>query len=563
MTVASLQQEVLNQSAPSAPETELPASPSAGGGGGGGGGGGSSTSGATPLVVPTAEPIVIDSPAAVDLKLTEIQQFYDRCNVFITGGTGFLGKTLIYKLLTSCPGVENIFLLIRSKRGKDIFSRVEEIFEDAMFNKMKQACPKYDHKIRAIAGDCTLPSLGIGSSDRETLVENVNIVFHLAATVRFDEKMKTAMQINVKACRDILDLCYEMKHLKSVIYVSTAYTQCPQKEVEERFYEPPLDSKKMIALTDCVSDSMMENITPILLDKWPNTYTFTKAIAEDVVRQNSRGMPIGMFRPGIATYQEPVPGWIDNFYGPTGVIAGAGTECCEHARADPTKVATMVLVDLCVNGTISAAWDIAERFQTEIMPDPEIPVYNFCTERSNCDHLGRLSPTPRSSLDSMYPTVKSVWYLCYRSNPNRIMHFLAILFLHYLPAIFFDVIALFIGRKPRLMRTYKKIHRFMAVIEYFSMRQWDFKMENMNALWRRLSNADQKLFFFDMRQINWDFFLEQYFCGIRQYLLRDPLETVPEALVRWNRLYWLHQAVKVLVLFVMYKLVFSIWGFLS
>lgn len=43
-----------------------------------------------------------------------------------------------------------------------------------MFNKMKQACPKYDHKIRAIAGDCTLPSLGIGSSDRETLVENVS-----------------------------------------------------------------------------------------------------------------------------------------------------------------------------------------------------------------------------------------------------------------------------------------------------------------------------------------------------------------------------------------------------
>lgn len=36
-----------------------------------------------------------------------------------------------------------------------------------------------------------------------------------------------------------------------------------------------------------------------LLDKWPNTYTFTKAIAEDVVRKNSRGMPVGMFRPGI------------------------------------------------------------------------------------------------------------------------------------------------------------------------------------------------------------------------------------------------------------------------
>ncbi|XP_058830647.1 fatty acyl-CoA reductase wat [Topomyia yanbarensis] len=552
MTVATSAQDVLNQSAP-LDAAELQTSQ----GGGGGGGGSVSAS----MTVPTLETTA--SPAQVERKLTEIQQFYDRCNVFITGGTGFLGKTLIYKLLTSCPGVENIFLLIRSKRGKDIFSRAEEIFEDAMFDKMKQACPKYDHKIRPIAGDCMLPNLGISSSDRELLLENVNIVFHLAATVRFDEKMKTAMQINVKACRDILDLCYEMKHLKSIIYVSTAYTQCPQKEVDERFYDPPIDSKKMISLTDCVSDTMMENITPILLDKWPNTYTFTKAIAEDVVRQNSRGMPIGMFRPGIviATYQEPVPGWIDNFYGPTGVIAGAGTGVLRTLRADPSKVANMVPVDLCVNGIISAAWDIAERFQKEIMPDPEIPVYNFCTEKCNCITWNDFTYTT-IKFGSMYPTMKSIWYLCYYNNPNRFMHFLAVLFLHYAPAIFFDVIALFIGRKPRLMRTYKKIHRFMDVIEYFSMRQWEFKMENKNALWQKLSLADQKEFFFDMRQINWDFFLEQYFCGIRQYLMKDPLETVPEALVRWNRLYWLHQAVKVIVLLVVYKLVSTIWGFI-
>uniref|UniRef100_A0A182LV03 Fatty acyl-CoA reductase n=1 Tax=Anopheles culicifacies TaxID=139723 RepID=A0A182LV03_9DIPT len=210
-----------------------------------------------------------------------------------------IAASLIYKLLTSCPGIENIFLLVRSKRGKDIFSRVEEIFDDAMFDKMKQACPKYDHKIRAVAGDCMQPGLGISSSDREVLTENVNIVFHLAATVRFDEKMKTAMQINVKACRDVLDLCHDMKHLKSVIYVSTAYTQCPQNVVDERFYDPPIESEKMIHLADCVTDGMIEKITPVLLDKWPNTYTFTKAIAEDVVRKNSRGMPVGMFRPGI------------------------------------------------------------------------------------------------------------------------------------------------------------------------------------------------------------------------------------------------------------------------
>uniref|UniRef100_A0A182P6X6 Fatty acyl-CoA reductase n=1 Tax=Anopheles epiroticus TaxID=199890 RepID=A0A182P6X6_9DIPT len=264
----------------------------------------------------------------------------------------------------------------------------------------------------------------------------------------------------------------------------------------------------------------------------------------------------------IATYQEPVPGWIDNFYGPTGVIAGAGTGVLRTLRADPTKVANMVPVDLCVNGIISSAWDIAERFRTEILPDPEIPIYNFCTEPNNCITWGDFTHTT-IKFGSMYPTMKAIWYLCYASNPNIVLHYLSIIFLHYAPAVVCDIIAVLIGRKPRLLRSYKKIHRFMDVIEYFSMREWQFKMDNMNGLWRKLSTADQKLFFFDMRQINWDYFLEQYFCGIRRYLLNDPMETVPQAVVRWNRLYWVHQATKVIVLLLLYKLIMSVWGMLS
>lgn len=124
------------------------------------------------------------------------------------------------------------------------------------------------------------------------------------------------------------------------------------------------------------------------------------------------------------------------------------------------------------------------------------------------------------------------------------MHFLSLIFLHYLPAVFIDIVSVCMGKKPRMMRTYKKIHKFMNVIEYFSMREWEFHTYNFFNLWSKLDAKDQKLFFFDMRLMNWDHFLEYYFCGIRQYLLNDPLETVPEALKKWNRLYWVHQTVK-------------------
>ncbi|XP_055922066.1 fatty acyl-CoA reductase wat-like isoform X2 [Eupeodes corollae] len=493
-------------------------------------------------------------------QLTPLQNFYYGTNIFITGGTGFLGKILLNKLLTSCPGVDMIYILIRNKKNKDVHTRVEEIFHDPIFNAMKKAAPKFRYHFQGIAGDCMLPGLGLSTTDRQILVDHVNIVFHMAATVRFDEKLKIAMQINVKACRDIMLLCNEMKNLKSVIHVSTAYTHCPLRKIEEKFYPPPGDSKNMMLLMDCAPDKLLEGMTPILLDKWPNTYTFTKAVAEDVVRIYGNSLPVGMFRPGIviSTYRDPVCGWIDNFYGPTGAIAGAGTGVIRTLRCNPKAVANMVPVDLCVNSIIAASWDISQKYST-ISVEKDIPVYNFCTSKENQLTWGDFT-TKTTKYGLMYPTLKALWYLCYANTPNKIMHMTSILFLHYIPAVIFDTISVCIGKKPRLLNTYKKIHRFMNVIEYFSMRQWEFQIDNVRGLWNRLSDCDKEIFFFDMTQLDWDHFLQQYFRGIRQYLLHDPLETIPEALVRWNRLYWLHQCIKCLVFALVIQLFWTIFS---
>jgi hypothetical protein len=41
-----------------------------------------------------------------------------------------------------------------------------------------------------------------------------------------------------------------------------------------------------------------------VLGDWPNTYSFTKNLAEDVIREEARGLPIGIIRPSIGKYNK-------------------------------------------------------------------------------------------------------------------------------------------------------------------------------------------------------------------------------------------------------------------
>lgn len=69
--------------------------------------------------------------AWADAAPTPMQQFYQNRTVFLTGGTGFLGKVIMEKLLRCCQ-IDTIYVLIRSKKGKDIATRIEDIVNDVV-----------------------------------------------------------------------------------------------------------------------------------------------------------------------------------------------------------------------------------------------------------------------------------------------------------------------------------------------------------------------------------------------------------------------------------------------
>ncbi|XP_074029506.1 fatty acyl-CoA reductase wat [Leptinotarsa decemlineata] len=470
----------------------------------------------------------IKNRCAPEMEESQIQSFYKHRNVFITGGTGFMGKVLIEKLLRSTE-VSTLYLLIREKKGKNIHTRIDEIFDDVVFDTLKRECPKFKHRIEAIPGDCSMSGLGICMTDRQTLISKIDIVFHVAATVKFDESLNLAYTINVNGTKEVVDFARQMMNLKSLIYVSTAYANCPRSEIDEKVYDHVIRYEDVKAVLEKLNKSEAELLTPRILGAWPNTYTFTKFLAESLIKDIGGGLPIGIFRPSIviSTYKEPLEGWIDNLYGPTGVAAGAISGVLRVMPCARERTSDVVPVDSCVAGLISAAWDVSSK-NPETKTSNQLLVYNYVSSAEN-------PITWREFIElniiqgEKFPVLNSLWEAFVIFTPDLYWYWILRFFCHTLPGFLIDLVAILTGNKPRMMQLYKTIHKFADTLSYFATRSWKFSNKNTCNLWHKMNRRDRELFPLSMTTVHWLIYFRRYIKGIRLYLLKESDETLEAA----------------------------------
>lgn len=58
-----------------------------------------------------------------------IADFFAHKNIFITGGTGFLGTVLIEALLDATPDIGTIYVLVRGKKNLDPNDRIKRLLQ--------------------------------------------------------------------------------------------------------------------------------------------------------------------------------------------------------------------------------------------------------------------------------------------------------------------------------------------------------------------------------------------------------------------------------------------------
>lgn len=83
-----------------------------------------------------------------------------------------------------------------------------------LFGKIRRDSPHDLTKIVPVAGDVTEPELGISEEDQNLLIHCVSVVFHSAATVKFDEALKLSVTINMLGTKQLVELCHRMHNLE-------------------------------------------------------------------------------------------------------------------------------------------------------------------------------------------------------------------------------------------------------------------------------------------------------------------------------------------------------------
>ena len=212
-------------------------------------------------------------------------------------------------------------------------------------------------KIYPVYGEITIPNLDLNEADLKRVTETTEVMFHLAATLKLEATLKPAIQMNLMGTKYTLDVAKQMKKLLQMIHTSTAFCNPDQEILYEKVYDYPDKPSDAIKCAETMTEQALATVQKAVLKSHPNTYTYTKRLAEIMVRDEYANIPVCIVRPSIVTpaHKEPLPGWVDSLNGPVGIMLAAAKGVLRSLMVNPNATFEAIPVDTSINALILIA----------------------------------------------------------------------------------------------------------------------------------------------------------------------------------------------------------------
>jgi thioester reductase-like protein len=195
--------------------------------------------------------------------------------VLLTGGTGFLGPFLLRSLLEQTDAT--IHVLIRAASVDEARDRLGAALHRAVA-PCASLSAELDARVVPVNGDLERPGLGLSKEVWHALAQDVDTIYHNAATVNYLFNYAAMRGANVGGSQEVLRLAFD-GHPKQVNHISTTFIF-------------GWTTKPVLYETDANGD----------MDRLDFGYSQTKWVAEQKVLDAARyGLGTRIFRPSLIT----------------------------------------------------------------------------------------------------------------------------------------------------------------------------------------------------------------------------------------------------------------------
>ncbi|KAI8434832.1 hypothetical protein MSG28_003331 [Choristoneura fumiferana] len=338
---------------------------------------------------------------------SEINEWYRGRKVLVTGASGLMGKVLIEKLLYSVPDIGCVYALVRPKRGKTPESRIEDMWKLPLFSRLREEKSHMMQKLIPVTGDILFDNLGIEDNILKLLYDEVSVVFHFAASLRLEAPLKEGLEMNTRGTLRVLDVARKMRNIAAFVHLSTAFCYPDYERMAEQVHDPPNDPHEVLRAASWLTEDQLKLLSPSILKMHPNSYTYSKRLAEALVRESHPELPSVIVRPSIVTpsYKDPIPGWVDNLNGPIGLMVGAGKGVIRSMHCYGHYHCEVIPVDIAINAIIVIAYKIG----TQTQRPPALPVYNITTGDDRDTTWKQVLDNGKATIRK-YPFEGPLWY---------------------------------------------------------------------------------------------------------------------------------------------------------
>lgn len=171
--------------------------------------------------------------------------------------------------------------------------------------------PEVLEKIVPVFGDIVLPNFGLSPEHLSKVLNEAQIFLHGAASLKLEATLKQNVTMNLLGTKHALDIARNVKNLLTFMHFSTAFCSPDVKsDLQESVYDWAHDPEEVLKCGEWMDEETMNALASKLLGPHPNTYTYTKRLAEILVQREHGKLPVCIIRPSIVSpaFLEPVEG---------------------------------------------------------------------------------------------------------------------------------------------------------------------------------------------------------------------------------------------------------------